>query len=87
MRKSFDYPREIIINNNNITLNLLESIRTLKINPIVLICSTSEYMDQLKKKDLPITEKNRINPANLCNFKTFQDYLSQIYYKNYNLKK
>lgn len=87
VRKSFDYPRKIITNNNNITLNLLESIRTLKINPIILICSTSEVYGSVEKKDLPITEKNPINPASpYAISKTFQDYLSQIYYKNYNLK-
>ena len=42
VRKSFDEPLVVIRNNINIMLNLLESIRTNNINPIVLICSTSE---------------------------------------------
>ena len=35
VRKSFDYPYEIISNNNIITLNLLEAIRVTKIKPII----------------------------------------------------
>ena len=50
VRLSFDKPREIINNNNNITLNLLETIRKSKINPIILICSTSEVYGTVKKR-------------------------------------
>ncbi len=87
VRLSFDKPREIINNNNNITLNLLETIRKSKINPIILICSTSEVYGTVKKKDTPISEKNMINPASpYAVSKTFQDLLSQTYYKNFNLR-
>ena len=36
VRKSFDNPKEIIENNNTITINLLESIRVSKIKPLII---------------------------------------------------
>ena len=86
VRLSFDKPKEIIQNNNNCTLNLLEAIRVLKINPIIQICSTSEVYGVVSKKNTPITEKNNINPNNpYAVSKTFQDLLSQVYIKVYGL--
>ncbi len=87
VRLSFDNPKEIINNNNNITLNLLEAVRKLKIDPIILICSTSEVYGTVKIENTPISEKNMLNPASpYAVSKTFQDLLSQTYYKNFNLK-
>lgn len=87
VRDSFDYPLEIINNNNDVTLNLLESIRLIKnYNPIVIICSTSEVYGLVKKKDTPIKEKQNYNPASpYAISKTFQDLLAQNYYMNYGL--
>ena len=87
VRKSFDTPREIILNNNNCTLNLLESVRSLKINPIIQICSTSEVYGNVSKKDNPIDENTLIKPINpYAVSKTFQDHLAYVYYKNYDMK-
>lgn len=52
VRRSFDYPIECTHNNNTITSNLLESLRQLKLNPITLICSTSEVYGAVKKKKI-----------------------------------
>lgn len=87
VKKSFDYPREIINNNNNCTLNLLEAIREAKINPIIQICSTSEVYGIVKKKETPIKETNSFRPASpYAVSKLFQDLISQNYHKNYGLK-
>lgn len=87
VRGSFDKPREIILNNNNITLNLLEALRQIKINPIILICSTSEVYGSVNKKDLPITEDQNLAPINpYAVSKTFQDLISQVYKRIYNQK-
>lgn len=84
VRKSFDDPRSFIINNNNCTLNLLEIIRIKKINPIIIICSTSEVYGDPQKKF--IDESIQINPNNpYAVSKTFQDLLSQVYFKCYGL--
>jgi|TARA_B110000027_G_C16108629_1_gene296545 GDP-4-dehydro-6-deoxy-D-mannose reductase len=87
VRGSFDYPMDIINNNNNVTLNLLESIRIIKnYNPVVVICSTSEVYGLVKKKDTPIKENQNYNPASpYAISKTFQDLLAQNYRLNYGL--
>lgn len=87
VRKSFDNPIEITNNNNLITANLLESIKILKLKPIIVICSTSEVYGIVDKKNMPINEHQFINPANpYAVSKSFQDLLSQVYSKSFNLK-
>ena len=85
VRQSFDQPREIIINNNNCTLNLLEAIRKLKINPVIVVSSTSEVYGDCKKKI--IDENQQIQPNNpYAVSKSFQDLLASNYHKIYGLK-
>jgi GDP-mannose 4,6-dehydratase len=87
VRASFDNPIEFTNNNNLITVNLLESFRQLKQDPIIVICSTSEVYGAVTKKDVPINENQKIAPVNpYAVSKTFQDLLSQVYYKSFNLK-
>ena len=87
VRGSFDEPMKFIKNNNNITLNLLEAIRRLKINPVIQICSTSEVYGQVKKNEVPINENNKMRPASpYAVSKVFQDICAQNYFQNYGLK-
>ncbi len=87
VRGSFDKPIEFSENNNSITVNLLEAVRQLKINPIIIICSTSEVYGNVKKKDIPLKEIQRFNPANpYAATKAFQDLISQIYYKSFGMR-
>tara|TARA_B100001964_G_scaffold222328_1_gene267151 strand:- start:799 stop:1761 length:963 start_codon:yes stop_codon:yes gene_type:complete len=87
VKKSFNYPREIINNNNNCTLNLLEAIREAEINPIIQVCSTSEVYGMVNKKETPIKESNPFRPASpYAVSKAFQDLVAQNYHKNYGLK-
>lgn len=87
VRGSFDDPIGCTNNNNLITVNLLESIRQTKINPLIIICSTSEVYGSVNKKDVPITEYQKISPANpYAVSKTFQDLLAQVYFKSFNLR-
>ena len=84
VRKSFDVPYTFINNNIDITINLLESIRRLKIKPLTIICSTSEVYGLVSKKEIPIKEKQIMRPASpYAVSKSTQDLLSQVYYKNY----
>lgn len=86
VRKSFDEPMSFINNNNNITLNLLEAVRKLKLKSVIQICSTSEVYGQVKKKEVPIREDNPMRPASpYAVSKAFQDLCSQNYQKNYGL--
>ena len=87
VRRSFDDPRGVIENNNAITLNLLEAIRILKIDPLIIICSSSEVYGQVSKKYVPIKEDCPIKPASpYAVSKTFQDLVSYNYFQNFNLK-
>ena len=87
VRLSFDNPIEITSNNNLITVNLLEAVRQLNQNPIIIICSTSEVYGAVTKKDIPIKESQKIAPANpYAVSKTFQDLLSQVYFKSFGLR-
>lgn len=87
VRLSFDSPKEVIENNNQITLNLLEAIRLLKIDPIILICSSSEVYGQVTKEYVPIDEDCPIKPASpYAISKTFQDLVAFDYFLNFRLK-
>jgi GDPmannose 4,6-dehydratase/GDP-4-dehydro-6-deoxy-D-mannose reductase len=87
VRLSFDDPINVTNNNNLITVNLLEAVRQLNQSPIIIICSTSEVYGNVTKKDIPINEKQKISPANpYAVSKTFQDLLSQVYFKSFGLK-
>jgi len=87
VRGSFDDPIDCTSNNNLITVNLLEAIRQIKINPVVVICSTSEVYGSVTKKDIPISENQKISPINpYAVSKTFQDLLSQVYFKSFGLR-
>ena len=87
VKYSFDNPAVVTKNNVMITINLLEAVRQLKINPLIIICSTSEVYGNVKKKDVPIKESQKFNPANpYAATKAFQDFISQIYIKSFNLK-
>ena len=87
VRTSFDYPNAILTNNIQGTLNLLESLKILKQNPILQICSTSEVYGQVNKNEVPITEKNQYRPASpYAISKLSQDLLGQVYSKSYEQK-
>jgi GDPmannose 4,6-dehydratase/GDP-4-dehydro-6-deoxy-D-mannose reductase len=86
VRGSFDKPIACTTNNNLITSNLLEGLRKLEINPISIVCSTSEVYGSVNKKDLPINENQKIAPINpYAVSKVFQDLLSQVYIKSFGL--
>ncbi len=86
VRGSFDKPLEHAYNNNIITVNLLEAIRRSEINPVVMICSTSEVYGSVSKKYMPITEKQKIAPINpYAVTKVYQDLISQVYQKSFGL--
>lgn len=90
VRKSFDYPHDVITNNVNITLNLLECVRLLKnkdgYNPIIQICSTSEVYGKVDPKNIPISETCPLKPINpYAVSKMTQDNLGYVYHLNYGM--
>lgn len=88
---SFENPSGVINNNINITLVLLETIRTLKdsygYNPIVQICSTSEVYGNPAPENIPINENCPLLPINpYAVSKLAQDNLGYVYFLNYGLQ-
>ena len=87
VRKSFFSPIKVINNNNNITLNILEAIRELKLDPLIIICSSSEVYGNVNIKQQPIKENQTMSPLSpYAVSKCFQDLLSQVYCSSYGLK-
>ena len=81
VRESFDSPKKTIENNNAITLNLLEIIRTNKINSLIIICSTSEVYGQVDQKFVPITEEVPLCPTSpYAVSKVTQDLMGRAYF-------
>lgn len=87
VRMSFSNPSSVINNNISITLNLLEAIRILGINPTLVMCGTSECYGHSAVANFPIDENYNLDPINPYSAsKVLQDLLGSIYYKNYKLK-
>lgn len=86
VRKSFDDPQKFN-ENNSLTLNILEAVRKVSPKTLVLICSSSEVYGSVEKKKQPIDESFPISPINpYAATKAYQDIISQVYQKAYNLK-
>ena len=86
VRASFQTPISVMENNVIGTSNLLEAIRVLKINPIFLMCSTSEVYGQVLPHEIPITEEAQLRPSSpYAVSKVAQDLLSQTYFLAYGL--
>jgi GDPmannose 4,6-dehydratase/GDP-4-dehydro-6-deoxy-D-mannose reductase len=87
VRGSFDEPLLHAKNNTLVTANLLEILRRLNFDPLIVICSTSEVYGNVKKKDMPIKESQKIAPINpYAVSKAYQDMLSQVYCQSFKLK-
>ena len=87
VRASFDTPSAVLSNNILGTLNLLESIRLLKYDPIIQICSTSEVYGQVSPRDVPIKETTPFKPASpYAVSKIAQDLLGRTYFTSYKMK-
>ena len=86
VRGSFDIPEQIMTNNYLITVNLLGSIRILKLKSLVITCSSSEVYGNVTKEEIPIKENQPMRPVSpYAVSKAFQDLISQVYCKSYGL--
>ncbi len=73
------------------TANLLESIKTLKLqigyDPIIHICSSSEVYGQVKEDEIPIRETNPLRPASpYAVSKVGEDMLALQYFLSWEIK-
>ncbi len=86
VRESWDIPQSVTYNNVIGTINLLEAVRTLNLNPIIQICSSSEVYGKVDPKNVPIKEECPIQPCNpYAVSKVCQDFLGFTYFIGYGL--
>jgi GDP-4-dehydro-6-deoxy-D-mannose reductase len=86
VRASFQTPLAVMNNNIMGTANLFEAVRLAKINPIFLVCSTSEVYGQVDPKDVPIREETPLCPASpYAVSKIAQDLLGYTYFVAYKM--
>lgn len=86
-KTSFDSPAETLQTNIIGTSNLLESVRILKMNPVIHVCASSEVFGRVDKKDLPIGEDVNFHPASpYAISKVGTDLLGRFYGEAYGMK-
>lgn len=89
----FSFISPISTLNTNVigTANLLESIKSLKLqvgyDPIIHICSSSEVYGQVKENEIPIKETNPLRPASpYAVSKVGEDMLALQYFLSWKIK-
>ena len=90
---SFTNPIITVETNTIGTVNLLEAIRLIKdyinkdYDPVIHVCSSSEFYGRVEEKEVPITEKHPMRPGNQYAIgKVGADAAGYFYYKYYGLK-
>jgi len=86
-KTSFTSPIDTLTTNIIGTCNLLESIKTLDLNPLIHVCSSSEVFGRVPPNKVPITEDCSFHPASPYSIsKIGTDYLGKFYAEAYNMK-
>ena len=86
-KTSFSAPLETLQTNIIGTANLLESIRTLGIDPVVHVCASSEVFGRVPQDKLPIDEDCTFHPASpYAISKVGTDLLGRYYGEAYGIK-
>lgn len=84
---SFSMPVETLLDNGLGTLNLLEAVRIVELDPIIIIASSSEVYGQVMQAELPIREINPLRPMSpYAVSKVCEDMLGFQYYQSYGMK-
>lgn len=85
--ESFLDPAGVLKNNIEITVNLFEAIRKMRLEPtVILVCSADEY-GSVKNGENPISESNSLRPTNpYAVSKIAQDFLGFQYWNSYKLR-
>jgi GDP-mannose 4,6-dehydratase len=86
-RTSFDAPVDTMNTNILGTTRLLESIRQLKLDPVIHVCSSSEVFGRVPKEKLPIDENCTFHPASpYAISKVGTDLAGRYFAEAYNMK-
>src|SRR3989338_3420412 len=84
---SFEEPSHTLQANILGTLNVLEAVRSLNIDPVIHVCSSSEVYGQVRPDEVPIKETNPLRPVSPYGIsKAWEDFLGQQYYISYGMK-
>lgn len=83
---SWKEPVQSFQNNTNIFLNLIDAVRTAKMDVCILSIGSSEEYGNVTDGDLPLTEEHRLNPVSpYAVARISQEYLSRIYTDGYGM--
>jgi GDP-4-dehydro-6-deoxy-D-mannose reductase len=83
---SWENPVQAFLNNTNIYLNLIDSLRKLKIPCRVLSVGSSEVYGDVTNRDLPLMEERKLNPVSpYAAARVAQEHLSRVYVNGYGL--
>ena len=81
---SWNHPSHYIDVNYKGTVNILESMKDLKLNSNILIPGSGEEYGKIHENELPITEKTILRPVNpYAVTKIAQDLIAYVYYETY----
>lgn len=84
---SFGGPIDALTTNIIGTAHILEAVKSVKIDPIIHVCSSSEVYGQVSANELPITETNHLRPASpYAVSKVGEDLLAHQYFLSYGLQ-
>lgn len=84
--ESWSYPVESFVNNTNIFLNIIESIRELQLSTRILSVGSSEEYGNYPSDKMPLKEDYELKPCNPYSVaRVSQEMLSKLYADNYNL--
>ena len=84
--QSWEYPVESFVNNTNIFLNIIESIRELNLPTRVLSVGSSEEYGNYPADKMPLKEDYELKPCNPYSVaRVSQEMLSKLYADNYGL--
>ncbi len=83
---SWNYPVESFVNNTNIFLNIIESVRELKLPTRILSIGSSEEYGNYPLDKMPLKEEYELKPCNPYSVaRVSQEMLSKLYADNYGL--
>ncbi|OIO38248.1 MAG: GDP-mannose 4,6-dehydratase [Candidatus Omnitrophica bacterium CG07_land_8_20_14_0_80_50_8] len=84
--RSWENPAQTLTNNTIGQLNLLESLKTLKIRPRVHIAGSSEEYGKVDPSEIPMKETNPLRPLSPYGVsKVTQDLLAYQYYQSFHM--
>ena len=80
-------PAATLQNNLMAQLNLLEAVRALRIDPVVVVACTSEEYGAVRPEDIPVDEETPLRPNNpYALSKVVQDMLALQYFLTYHIR-